>query len=136
MGQAQGGNSGNLELLKKIKEQQTEIEQLKAQMENRDSGYLYDFAEGSVHVRSIYKRGNVCEISLHMSELNMTGINGVYCNVPEGFRPVNDRTINCSLVFNGTVIAARATIKADGRVIQSYGTGTVTSIMLYGTYLI
>lgn len=105
-------------------------------LEETYSDYLYGFVEGAVHVKDIFRKGNVCEISLHMSEMNMTGIGGVICNIPERFRPSGTRTLNCSINFNGSVIAGRATINPDGTVTQSYGTGTVKTIMFYATYLI
>lgn len=140
MGQTTGGNTGNLELLKRIEE----LEQTNLSLSNRLKEFevntydtLSDFVDGNVHVRSIARKGNVCEIFLHMSGMNMTGINGTYCKVPENYRPLGgERTVNCGLVFNGQNICGRASIFSDGTVRQTYGTGTVTSIMLYGTYLL
>lgn len=100
-------------------------------------GEVYDLPESAAVYRNKLRRaGNLCYIDLYVGNLNISTIDEIIGKVPNNFIPNTQNGIMSEFDFAGKSTVAPLSISHDANIYQTYGTGSVTTVVMCGVYLI
>ena len=96
-------------------------------------------ASGTFEQMQCYRIGNTACVGARiydMTSSSATGMNTVYFNVPDGFRPPIDIYIPCAIQLssNSTFVSTFGILKTNGDFVPAYGSAQIKQISLLAAY--